>query len=199
MALAVPWDGAADHAAWMASANHLVPLVAVTRDGGEGRTTLTRAGRVRIDYRLDATGIATLRHALGSMARIARAAGAVEILAAATPIVRHDTRAGDDEAGEPARFEAFLARLARMDFAPNRAAVFSAHQMGTVRMGAPAADHAADSRGRVRGPRGAIVPGLYVADASTFPPAIGVNPMLAVMTIARRVARTVRAEGQPRG
>jgi len=195
LALAVPWDGAADHAAWMASANHLAPLVAVTRDGGEGRTTLTRAGRVRIDYRLDATGIATLRHALGSMARIARAAGAVEILATATPIVRHDARDGD----EPGRFDAFLARLARMDFAPNRAAVFSAHQMGTIRMGADPADHAADARGRVRRSRGAIVPGLYVADSSTFPTGIGVNPMLAVMTMARRVARTVRAEGHPPG
>jgi choline dehydrogenase-like flavoprotein len=151
---------------------------------------------VRIDYRLDATGIATLRHALGSMARIARAAGAVEILATATPIVRHDARA---VAGGAGAFEAFLARLARMDFAPNRAAVFSAHQMGTVRMGADAADHAADSRGRVRGPGGAIVPGLYVADASTFPTGIGVNPMLAVMTMARRVARTVRAEGRRPG
>jgi choline dehydrogenase-like flavoprotein len=196
MALAVPWDGAADHAAWLASANYLVPLVAVTRDGGEGRTTLTRAGRVRIDYRLDATGIATLRHALGSMARIARAAGAVEILATATPIVRHDARAG---AGEPARFDAFLARLARMDFGPNRAAVFSAHQMGTVRMGAAPADHAADARGRVRGPDGAVISGLYVADTSTFPTGIGVNPMLAVMTMAKRVARTIRAEGRPPG
>jgi choline dehydrogenase-like flavoprotein len=196
MALAVPWDGAADHAAWMASANHLAPLVAVTRDGGEGRTSLTRAGRVRIDYRLDAGGVATLRHALGSMARIARAAGAVEILATATPIVRHDARAG---AGEPQRFEAFLARLARMDYAPNRGAVFSAHQMGTVRMGAAPAAHAADPRGRVREPGGAIVGGLYVADTSTFPTGIGVNPMLGVMTMARRVARTVRAEGPTPG
>ncbi|MCI0582052.1 MAG: GMC family oxidoreductase N-terminal domain-containing protein [Chloroflexi bacterium] len=195
MALAVPWDGAADHAAWMAGARFLAPLVAVTRDGGEGRTTLTRAGRVRIDYRLDASGVATLRHALGSMARIARAAGAVEILAAATPIVRHDTRGSRE--GE--RFDAFLGRLASMDFAPNRGSVFSAHQMGTLRMGADAGDHAADPGGRVRGPDGAVIAGLYVADTSTFPTGIGVNPMLAVMTMAKRVARTIRAEGRASG
>jgi len=196
LALALPWDGAADHAGLMADARFLVPLVAVTRDGGEGRTSLTRAGRVRIDYRLDGAGIATLRHALGSMARLARAAGAVEILAAATPIVRHrpDRGAGDD-----ADFDAFLGRLARLDFAPNRGTVFSAHQMGTLRMGADAGDHAADPRGRVRGPGCSIIPGLYAADSSTFPTAIGVNPMLAVMTMARRVARTVRAEEQARG
>ena len=75
LALALPWDGADDHAAWLRAAHQLVPLVAVTRDGGEGRVTLTPAGRVRIDYELDAIGTATLRHALGSMARIARTRG----------------------------------------------------------------------------------------------------------------------------
>ena len=66
----------------MSPVRHLAPLIAVTRDGGEGRATLTKAGRVRLDYTLDATGIATLRHALVSMARLARAAGATEIVAA---------------------------------------------------------------------------------------------------------------------
>jgi choline dehydrogenase-like flavoprotein len=179
----------------MTRSRFLAPLVAVTRDGGEGRTSLTRAGRVRIDYRLDASGVATLRHALGSMARVARAAGAVEVIAAATPIVRHDTRG----AAEATRFDAFLSRLAAMDFGPNRGTVFSAHQMGTLRMGADAGDHAADPGGRVRGPDGGVIPGLYVADASTFPTGIGVNPMLAVMTMAKRVARTVRAEGRASG
>jgi choline dehydrogenase-like flavoprotein len=40
-----------------------------------------------------------------------------------------------------------------------------------------------------------VIGGLYVADASLFPTAIGVNPMLTVMALARRVARTVVAEG----
>jgi choline dehydrogenase-like flavoprotein len=67
--------------------------------------------------------------------------------------------------------------------------------MGTVRMGAHPASHPADERGRVRADsRGSIVPGLYVADGSTFPTGIGVNPMLTVMAMARRVSRTVLAE-----
>ena len=195
LALAVPWDGAEEHAGWLRNSRYLVPLVAVTRDGGEGRTTLTRAGRVRIDYRLDAEGIRTLRHAAGSMARLIRAAGAVEILAAATPILRH-VQDGEDEA---ARFEAFIARVEAMDFRPNRGTVFSAHQMGTIRMGADARDHAADPRGRVRDADGRIIAGLYVTDTSTFPTGVGVNPMLAVMSMARRVSRTVLAEGQAPG
>jgi choline dehydrogenase-like flavoprotein len=38
------------------------------------------------------------------------------------------------------------------------------------------------------------VPGLYVGDGSLFPTAIGINPMITVMALARRVARTVVAE-----
>ena len=195
LALAVPWDGAAEHAGWIEASRYLAPLVAVTRDGGEGRTTLTRSGRVRVDYRLDRTGIRTLRHAAASMARLIRAAGALEILAAATPILRHRVDGPD----EPARFEAYVARLERMDFGANRGTVFSAHQMGTLRMGADPADHAADPRGQVRDAAGRVVPGLYVADTSTFPTGLGVNPMLTVMTMARRVSRTVVAEGRATG
>lgn len=197
LALALPWSGAADHAALMADARRIVPLLAVCRDGGEGRTSLTRAGRVRIDYRLDRTGVSTLRHALVSMARLARAAGGVdEIVGVATPMIRHRL-GGADEATQFGRFEA---ALEAMDFAPNRGGVFSAHQMGTVRMGATSADHAADPRGRIRsGARGGIVRGLYVADGSAFPTGIGVNPMLGIMAIARRVSRTVLAEGPAPG
>ncbi len=156
---------------------------------------MTGSGRVRVDYRLDDVGVRTLRHAVGSMARLIRAAGAVEILAAATPILRHGVEGPDEER----RFGAYLARLATMDFGPNRGTIFSAHQMGTIRMGAGQRDHAADPQGRVRGADGRVIPGLYVADTSAFPTGLGVNPMLTVMTLARRVARTVRAEGRPAG
>lgn len=195
LALVLPWEGAAAHAELMARARHFSPLVAVTRDGGEGRTTLTRAGRVRIDYRLDDAGRATARHALVSMARIARASGAREILAVSHPMPRHLVDGAGDE---PRRFAAFEQALAATDLSPHRGTVASAHQMGTIRMGGDPADHPADPRGRVRRDRGGtLVPGLYVADSCTFPTGIGVNPMVGVMTMARRVSRTVLAEGRP--
>ena len=193
LALVLPWAGAAAHAELMARARHFSPLIAITRDGGEGRTRLTRAGRVRIDYELDVDGRATLRHALVSMARLARAGGAREILAVGSPLRRHHV---DGRADEGRRFSAFELELAATDFAPHRGTVTSAHQMGTIRAGADPADHPADPRGRVRADsHGSVVQGLYVADTSTFPTGIGVNPMLTVMAMARRVARTVIAEG----
>jgi choline dehydrogenase-like flavoprotein len=197
IALALPWESAEDHAAQMRTVRNIAPLIAVTRDGGEGRTSITRAGRVRVDYRLDPVGVATLRHGLVSMARLGRAAGGVEeLIGVGTPMVRHRLD-GADEAG---RFERFAADLAAMDFAPNRGSVFSAHQMGTVRMGASPAGHPADPRGRIRsGTAGAVIAGLYVTDGSTFPTGIGVNPMLAIMAMARRISRTVLAEGSSAG
>ena len=79
---------------------------------------------------------------------------------------------------------------------------FSAHQMGTARAGADAGSHPCDPDGRVRvsGAVGArVVTGLYVADASLFPTAAGVNPVITTMLLARRVARTVLAEGSAAG
>lgn len=197
IALALPWEGAADHARLMADVRYLAPLIAVTRDGGTGRTSVTRSGHIRLDYRLDATGVATLRHAVDRISRLARAAGAVELV---VPGARSARWAAPSAAGagvEDATFERFVAGLASFDFSPNRGTVLSAHQMGTARMGATPREHACDPHGRVRvSDRGdEVVKGLYVGDTSLFPSGIGVNPMLTVMVLARRVARTVLAEG----
>ena len=195
LALALPWEGTDAHAEIMAGAGRLSPLIAITRDGGEGRTTLTRAGRVRVDYRLDRVGVATLRHALVSMARIALAAGAAEIVAVGTPPIWHRSR-GRGAGSDGVAFARFEAALAAFDLAPNRGAVFSAHQMGSVRMGADPRTHPCDPWGRVRvtGRGDAVVRGLYVGDGSLFPTGLGVNPMITVMALAKRVARTVLAE-----
>jgi choline dehydrogenase-like flavoprotein len=199
LALALPWEGLDAHAEVMARARRIAPLIAVTRDGGEGQTSVTKAGRVRIDYQLDAKGVATLRHGLVSMARLSREAGAAEIVAVGGSPRWHG-RGGFAAGREEAAFKRFVSDLAAFDFRPNRGAVFSAHQMGTARMGADARDHACDLDGRVRSVFGGrrstdgVIVGLYVADGSLFPTGIGVNPMITIMVLARRVARTILAE-----
>ncbi len=110
---------------------------------------MTKAGRVRIDYALDARGVATMRHALVRMARLARAAGATEMVAVGTPAAwYHPSLMGSGAATNA--FEQFEETLAAFDFAPNRGGVFSAHQMGSVRMGADPRTHPCDPWGRVR-------------------------------------------------
>lgn len=193
VALALPWESAAAHADLMTRVRHIAPLIAVTRDGGEGRTTVTRAGRVRVDYHLDDRGRATLRHALVRMATLLRAAGGQDIVAVGTrPAWLRGAQAASDR-----DWQRYLGELAAFDFAPNRGTLLSAHQMGTARMGADPRRHACDPMGRVRvgGSADQVVRGLYLADTSLFPTGLGVNPMLTVLALARRVARTVLAEG----
>ena len=197
IALALPWEGTDAHAELLGGIRHVAPLIAITRDGGEGRVRLTGSGGARIDYRLDERGVATLRHALVSMAGIARAAGARRILAAGTPPAWY-RGTGSTSSHEARSFAVFEDALRGFDFGPNRGSVFSAHQMGSARMGATA-DHPCDPAGRVRTPGGSIVAGLYVGDGSLFPTGIGVNPMITIMALARRVARTVAAEGRASG
>jgi choline dehydrogenase-like flavoprotein len=200
IALALPWQGTDAHAGLLGRIRKVAPLIAITRDGGEGRVRSASPGHVRVDYRLDAEGVATLRHALVSMARVARAAGAQQVVAVGTPPRWHTAgRDPGDDRGDDRAFAVFENALRSFDFAPNRGSVFSAHQMGSVRMGSDAASHPCDPWGRVRSARGRIVPGLYVADGSLFPTGIGVNPMITILALARRVARTVAAEAAPAG
>lgn len=61
--------------------------------------------------------------------------------------------------------------------------LFTVHLMGTARMGS-------SPKRSVVGPTGEVwdLPGCYVADASLFPTAIGVNPQITIMALATRVA-----------
>jgi choline dehydrogenase-like flavoprotein len=187
IASALPWSGGEADLARMGEVRNEAPLIGIMRDTGSGRVRWTRGGHPRIDYRLDAAARATARRALVEMARLAHAAGAVELTAVATPAVRWVRDRGDDLAD-------LQRRILRIGLASNRISLFSAHQMGSARAGGDPARHACDPFGRVRGSRaddGATVPGLYVGDASLFPGAPGVNPMVTVMALAERTARAV--------
>ena len=70
---------------------------------------------------------------------------------------------------------------------PASAQFASAHQMGTARMGTSASNSVVSPEGRVWGTMG-----LYVADASNFPSASGVNPMITNMAISHGIARGIR-------
>jgi choline dehydrogenase-like flavoprotein len=82
--------------------------------------------------------------------------------------------------------EPFLARLATQSQAPNQQLIFSAHQMGTCRMGAAPKQSVANPEGAVWG-----VKGLWIGDSSAFPSASGVNPMITVMSLANWIAKGI--------
>jgi choline dehydrogenase-like flavoprotein len=64
--------------------------------------------------------------------------------------------------------------------------LLTVHLMGTARMGADPRSSVVDSRGELWD-----LPGCYVADASLFPTALGVNPQITIMALATRVANAI--------
>jgi choline dehydrogenase-like flavoprotein len=189
LASALPWESGAREMALMDEITRFAPLIAITRDRGSGRVRWSRGGHPRIEYRVSGADGETARRALVEMARLGRAAGATRLLAVATPPLWWSAADGD------AGFDRFLRGAARLSTSPNRTSFFSAHQMGSARAGADPRSHPCDPVGRVRAdPDGRTVHGLYVGDASLFPSASGVNPMVSVMALAERTVRAVLAD-----
>ncbi len=181
MAQALPWSGRAAHAEAMNSARCRSTLISLTRDRGEGRVGLDE--RADISYRITGGDAQNLAAGLGGAARIAFAAGAI-----AVSTLHADPLQLSAAEATPAGLDAFERELRRRAQARTPIALFSAHQMGTARMGASPGEGAIDAEGRVYG-----VEGLVVTDASAFPTASGVNPMLTIMALAHRATRALIA------
>ena len=144
-------------------------------DTSEGRVRAGRGGRARISYRLTRTDAAKLRFGIARAARIHFAAGADE----AYPQIGG---LGALRPGQEGRVERSL-------LSPSAMRLEAFHPMGTARMGA-------DAQRSVVAPSGESheVGGLYIADASILPTALGANPMLTIMACARHIARGLAAE-----
>jgi choline dehydrogenase-like flavoprotein len=73
-------------------------------------------------------------------------------------------------------------------YAPGRCTMFSFHIMGSARMGGSPKTSACDANGQTWDARD-----LVVCDASAFPSASGVNPMISIEAIAHMNATRLAA------
>jgi choline dehydrogenase-like flavoprotein len=179
-AAALPWRSGRDHKAGMSKYARSGGFINLTRDRGHGRVTIDAGGRPVMHYPVrDELDIAHIHRGIAEMARIMEAAGVEELqaLSRLAPIWRR----GDD-------LERFIAEVGRLSIPDREIGLFSAHQMGTCRMGA-------DPETSVAGPWGELhdAAGVWVGDASAFPTASGTNPMFTTMALARRTARAILA------
>jgi choline dehydrogenase-like flavoprotein len=175
-ALAAPWESAAQYHERMRHLPHTALVGVLLRDRFGGRVTVDRDGNPIIDYRLSRYDAGHLRRALDGAAELLEAAGAHEIWA---PLARFISYRPGSNGGR----QDWLARVDAAGWGPNELLLVTFHQMASCRMGASRRTSVVDAENRVWGIRN-----LYVADASTFPSASGVNPMLTVMAIAHRAA-----------
>jgi choline dehydrogenase-like flavoprotein len=158
-------------------------FIGLVRDRGSGRVTIDESGQAVPWYSLeDELDVRNAHRALDAQIRLHHAAGAREIAAIAGGLPRW---------GAGADLEAFIARCQRVPLRAGGHKLFSAHQMGTCRMGR-------DPQWSVANPYGELhdTPGVWIGDASAFPTSTGTNPMITIMALARRTAEAIR-EARP--
>jgi choline dehydrogenase-like flavoprotein len=186
VAMSLPWqDGLAHKQLLAGKLRHLAPFISVARDHGEGEVAIDAHGRAVTRWSFsDELDASMFRRAMVELARLHRAAGAQEILTFyQRPVI--GWREGED-------FDAFLQAIEQGSLAANDVAAFTAHQMGSCRMGSDPAESVADGRGELHDTRG-----VWIGDASAFPTAPGVNPMISIMSLAHRTAANIAASLAP--
>jgi len=194
-----PWNSAADYKQRMLDYKHTMGHIVLCREKYTGKIWIdAKSGQRKVSYEPSAFDRAHIMRGYIGLAKLLYTMGALEICTntAGGPVFRRDpSKPKGADWAEDDDFVEFL-RLTEVVGNPlDKTGFGSAHQMGTCRMGSTAKTSVVDTRGRVWGTRG-----LYVADASVFPSASGVNPMITTMTfgewIGRRLAEELAGEAK---
>src|SRR5260370_9095564 len=109
-------------------------FIVLVRDKGEGSITLDRHGEPVVNYVTAVFDRRHLLHGLRVAARVHFAAGAKEIYSLHSK--RTHLARGEDGKVSEQQLRGFEVRLERHGLSVNRIMMFSAHHMGTCRMGA---------------------------------------------------------------
>ncbi|KKA26714.1 hypothetical protein TD95_005322, partial [Thielaviopsis punctulata] len=178
----IPWSSGPSHRARLLHAPSLAPYVVFIRENQPG-------GRISVDpttgapvphYTLNASTRSHMMTGTIALARMLYAHG-VQTITVGIPSLRTFER--PEAARADVAFAAWLKELIEQDLANVAGLTVSAHQMGSCRMSANPKRGVVDPTGKVYGTKG-----LYVADASVFPSASGVNPMVTVMATAWHIS-----------
>ena len=175
---ATPWISGADHKDRMTQFRFVGTFVALTRDHGHGGVGVDAAGEALPTYAVtDEVDIATMQQGIDAQVRLHEAGGAhtITALAAGAPTWRR---------GE--NLDSFVEAAKRIPYRMGGHRLFSAHQMGTCRMGQDPATSVADPRGELHDTKG-----VWIGDASAFPTPSGTNPMISIMALSRRTAEAI--------
>ncbi len=175
-----PWESGEQHKQLMQSLRWQAPFITVARDHGSGEVVLDEHGRpvVRWDFDDEVDARLAVRAHL-ELAKLHQAAGAIEVFTAHGREYRW--RQGED-------FEQYLAELESAPYGPLDVSCFTAHQLGSCRMGSDPETSVADGRGELHDTKG-----VWIGDGSAFPTAPGVNPMITIMSLAHRTVSNLLA------
>ena len=180
LALAIPWRDPVHYRRLMRALPNMSVLAPLVRDHQGGRVTAVD-GAARVDYRMTARDVADMRRGIEASVRVMEAGGALEIFTTQAAFVAYHP-------GQRGGIDGFMQEVDRQGYGPGQMGYLSFHQMGSCRMGTDPATSAIGPDAQSH-----EVKGLFVADASAFPDALGTNPMITVMAMAHGAARSIAA------
>lgn len=187
------WKGGLEYKLNAARMKHMAGYISICKDRDTGRVYPDPVdGRVRFSYTPSKFDKKHIMTGLLALAKIQYVEGASEIFTTIPGVstFKRDTSlptSGDGINDE--RFHTWLKEVESKGFPTPESVFVSAHQMGTCRMSKVEKEGVVDPTGQVWGTEG-----LFVADASVFPSASGVNPMVTNMAISDHISRGI-AEG----
>ncbi|KAL2902137.1 Long-chain-alcohol oxidase FAO4A [Bienertia sinuspersici] len=174
----MPWTSGSDIKQRMTKFSRTAHIFALARDIGSGTIS---SSPYDVTYKMDNTDESNLKLGLEKMLRILAAAGAEEI----------GTQHCSGESINVKKvsyheFEDFVKRESSKAIQGLSVPISSAHQMGSCKMGVSPSNSVVNQRGESW-----EVEGLYLADSSVFPTALGVNPMVTIQAISYCTAHSV--------
>ncbi|XP_057759525.1 long-chain-alcohol oxidase FAO4A-like [Arachis stenosperma] len=175
--IVMPWVSGTDIKDRMRKFSRTAHIFALARDKGSG----TVDSPARISYHMEDLDEHNLQMGVEKILRILAAAGAEEI---GTHHV--NGRKLNVKQSSYHDFDKFVKEESSRPLTGLTTPLCSAHQMGSCRMGSNPKESAVNQTGETW-----EMEGLYVADSSVFPTALGVNPMITVQAIAYCTAQSV--------
>jgi choline dehydrogenase-like flavoprotein len=184
------WKGGLQYKLDAARLKHMAGYISIARDRDSGRVYPDPVdGRARFQYNPSKMAKQHIMEGLLALAKIHYVEGASEIftvIPGMRPFIRDPSMPQSGAGINDPEFQSWLEEVKSRGFPSPESVFVSAHQMGTCRMSAAEKDGVVDAHGKVWGTEG-----LYVADASVFPSASGVNPMVTNMAIADYISRGI--------
>lgn len=183
------WNSGLDYKLNAARLKHMTGYISLARDRDTGQVYPDPVdGRVRFKYTASNFDKKHVTEGLIALAKMQYVEGATEIFTTVPgmPVFVRDSSSSAGDGINDEKFQAWLEELRATGFPSPGSMFVSAHQMGTCRMSAKEKEGVVDPTGAVWGTKG-----LYVADASVFPSASGVNPMVTNMAISDWISRNV--------
>jgi choline dehydrogenase-like flavoprotein len=180
-AAASPWIDGRAHKQLMTEMPFSSATIILLREKASGKVAIDKQGKPICDYKMTNYDKDWMIKGIVETGRILIASGAKRLGTLHQDQLLIEAAQGSDLIGSD--LDRFESEVRKRGIVANKISLFSAHIMGSARMGKDQAVAFCDDNAESY-----EVPGLFIGDASVFPTSPGINPMITIMSMARRNA-----------